>query len=104
MNFINDKMRILGEAKLAINNLYNRISGNREETPHADAEKEQTSIQPKAANTAEIQEGDTNLKSNALEKTIAGKLRAIQDRIVDLQLVALKAEQLVAKEREKKLA
>jgi hypothetical protein len=98
----------MGEAKLAINNLYSRISGK-------DKGREESDIKPNPSNPIGIkltpsdlsapadQPGSKNDASNS-ERTISDKLNAIQNRIMDMSAVVQKVEQFLARERDQRKA
>jgi hypothetical protein len=94
----------MGEAKLAINNLYNRISGKSSEATLVEGEKNQSTIPPlkSTSNNPETTAVDVVIINNTHERSMAEKLHAIQDRLLDLQLVAMKVEQFMAKEKDRK--
>jgi hypothetical protein len=81
-------MRTLGEAKLAINNLYIRIS--RKSVKSNDSEEQGSTQHINKSN--EGPQETTSLQHS--EQTMTEKLHAIQDRLLDLQLVVHKVEQL----------
>jgi hypothetical protein len=80
-------MRTLGEAKLAINNLYIRIS--RKSVKSNDSEEQGSTQHINKSN-----EGPQETASLQHEQTMTEKLHAIQDRLLDLQLVVHKVELL----------
>jgi hypothetical protein len=104
-------MRTLGEAKLAINNLYNRITGKSKnsdlEAERPNNEKYVTSTNNASSKHQEPQaaiEAATQVPLNTVvvdDKSVADKLHAIQDRLIDLQIVASKVEQLLSKDKSK---
>ena len=82
-------MRIMGEAKLAINNLYIRISRKSTKSNDADDSPGQSTALPSGKS-----EGLQEIASSQHEdKSMTEKLHAIQDRLLDLQLVVHKVEQ-----------
>lgn len=95
----------MGEAKLAINNLFSRISGksrggedsemkpNNPSGPVASKNPSDTSV---PSDQVAVKNDSTNI-----EKTISDKLNAIQNRIMDMSAVVQKVEQFMAKERDK---
>ena len=98
----------MGEAKLAINNLFNRISGKGQNKTEDDMKNTTVITSPSiivkistadAAASSEIQAGKND--SNNSERSISEKLNAIQDRIMDMSAVVQKVEQFMAKEKEK---
>ena len=104
-------MRTLGEAKLAISNLYNRITGKTKssdpETSTEKTEKHSNSFNNTTNSRHQeysvTNEGSSQPLANAHvdDKSVADKLHSIQDRLIDLQIVATKVEQLLSKERSK---
>ena len=79
-------MRIMGEAKLAINNLYIRISRKTTKSNASDG--------PSSTLPAGKYEGLQEMASlQHEEKNMTEKLHAIQDRLLDLQVVVHKVEQ-----------
>ena len=102
-----ERMRILGEAKLAINNLYNRVSKKVEaNTSLLNASNAMNTLlnsTQNPSNTLQKEKGEEiqreELISSQKEKTLSEKLHAIQDRIIDLQLVIAKVDQLLFKEK-----
>ena len=101
----------MGEAKLAINNLYNRISG-RSKTHENDLKSsnanngipsQNTAVSKSPAPGLEVtaEPAPANSKDAVQERSMAEKLHAIQNRLLDLSHVATKVEQFMAKDRER---
>lgn len=83
------QMRIMGEAKLAINNLYIRISRKTTKSNDSD-DLPGPSLTLPAGKSEGLQE---MASSQHEDKNMTEKLHAIQDRLLDLQLVVHKVEQ-----------
>jgi hypothetical protein len=96
----------MGEAKLAINNLYSRISGNDKGREDADMKSNNQSnpvsikLTPSDLSAPNDQSVVKNDTAN-IERTIVDKLDAIQDRIMDMSAVVQK---VMAREREQRKA
>ena len=97
----------MGEAKLAINNLFNRINGKSKARSDESDSKIAPSSNPVAA---KILLADTVSNSDPVtvrtgpantERNISEKLNVIQDTIIDMSAVVQKVEQFLAKERDK---
>lgn len=94
----------MGEAKLAINNLFSRISGkNRGDDSDMKPNNSSGPMVSKNPSDPSAPSDQAAVKSDSTnaERTIADKLNAIQNRIMDMSAVVQKVEQFMAKERDK---
>lgn len=96
-------MRIMGEAKLAINNLFSRISGKEKNREDSEIKSNNPTNPINVKLTPSDLSAPTDTSTNT-ERTVADKLNAIQNRIMDMSAVVQKVEQFMAKEREKSKA
>jgi hypothetical protein len=101
-------MRTLGEAKLAINNLYNRITNkskvteNEPEKVHdKHATSNATTLKHSEHSSIPVEPISPQQVAVADDKTVVEKLHAIQDRLLDLQIVVSKVEQFTTKDKSK---
>ena len=96
----------MGEAKLAINNLFSRINGKSRVRSDESDIKTVPSINPVAA---KISLSDPAANTDPAgrtgppntERNISEKLNVIQDTIIDMSAVVQKVELFLAKERDK---
>ncbi|KAI9203218.1 uncharacterized protein BJ171DRAFT_511159 [Polychytrium aggregatum] len=103
-----ERMRTLGEAKLAIFNIFDRISVRIQKPTRTNFLNAPNSENNNAASGADAQMASSPMTTMPLSsvhtkadisKVFSEKLHAIQERIIDLQHIIQKAEQAVAHER-----
>lgn len=116
-----ERMRVLGETKLAINNLFERVAirsrihrnnnnnqqiqnqnqnqKEKEKEQKDKPEKEKETKEPNAATTTTTNKPKQHTPPHDTEKSIAQKLSVIGSRLMDLQLVASKAEEFIRAEQ-----
>ncbi|KAI9009606.1 hypothetical protein BC832DRAFT_551910 [Gaertneriomyces semiglobifer] len=104
-----ERMRMLGETKLAINNIYDRVGLRPHKIQAAPAVQppvlgRKTSVLPEGVPLAPAasQVSVSRDYADNSAKALSDRLHAIQERVLDLQHIAQRAEQFVAQDRSEK--